>query len=299
MSPNHRKAALFTLLTYAVSYLLAIMYFALGGKWTMPGAIILGVVYMFIPMTVAIVIQKWLYKAPIKSPLRINFRLNRWFLLAWILPPVIALASIGVALPLPGVTFTTELDPVLERFQDVIPPDQMEQMKRQTESLPIHPFWLALVQGLIAGVSVNAVAAFGEEVGWRGLLQKELADLGFWKSSLIIGVAWGFWHAPLILQGHNYPQHPWAGVFMMAAMTVLLSPLMGYVTLKANSVIAAAIFHGTFNATFGLAILVVKGGNVFTVGVTGLAGLITLLVANVVLLLFIRHHPILPAEQAR
>lgn len=112
-------------------------------------------------------------------------------------------------------------------------------------------------------------------------------------------MAWGFWHAPLILQGHNYPQHPWAGVFMMTAMTVLLSPLMGYVTLKANSVIAAAIFHGTFNATFGLAILVVKGGNDRTVGVTGLAGLITLLVANVVLLLFIRHRPILPAEQPR
>ena len=50
-------------------------------------------------------------------------------------------------------------------------------------------------------------------------LQRELAELGLWKSSWVIGVIWGFWHAPLILQGHNYPQHPWAGVFMMTVMT--------------------------------------------------------------------------------
>ena len=105
-------------------------------------------------------------------------------------------------------------------------------------------------------------------MGWRGLC-RELAELGFWKSSWVIGVVWGFWHAPLILQGHNYPQHPWAGVFMMTVMTVLLSPLLGYVTIKANSVIAAAFFHGTFNATAGLALMAVKGGNDLTVGVDG------------------------------
>ena len=288
MPPNLRKAAVFTVLTYLASWLFVGLYFTFGGTWTMPGALIVGVIYMFVPMTVALIVQKWLFKAPIKKPLRINFKPNRWFVVAWLLPPAIALAAIGVSLLLPGVTFTTSVEPLLERFSSVLTPEQVEQMRAQSESLPIHPFWLALLQGLIAGPTINAVAAFGEEVGWRGLLQTDLAGFGFWKSSITIGVIWGFWHAPLILQGHNYPQHPWAGVFMMTAFTVLLSPLMAYITIKANSVIAAAIFHGTLNATAGLPLIVVNGGSDLTVGVTGLAGLVVLLAANMGLFFFQR-----------
>jgi hypothetical protein len=35
--------------------------------------------------------------------------------------------------------------------------------------------------------------------------------------------------------------------------------------------------HGTLNATAGIAIMVIEGGNDLTVGITGLAGLIALL----------------------
>jgi membrane protease YdiL (CAAX protease family) len=154
--------------------------------------------------------------------------------------------------------------------------------------MPIHPFWISLGVGLIAGISVNAVAAFGEELGWRGLLLRELEPLGFWRSSALIGLIWGFWHAPLILHRHNYPEHPGAGVFLMTAMTVLLSPLMSYLTIRANSVLAPAIFHGTFNATAGLAIMVIRGGNDLTTGVTGLAGLTVLAVMNLGLFAFDR-----------
>ena len=173
-------------------------------------------------------------------------------------------------------------------FEKTLPPAERERIAKQVASLPLHPFWLALLGGLVAGATVNAVAGFGEEVGWQGLLQSELAGLGFWRSSIIVGVIWGLWHAPLILQGHNYPQHPWAGVFMMTIFTVLLSPPMAYITTKANSVIAAAIFHGTLNATAGLAIIVVSGGSDLTVGVTGLAGFVTLLLANLGLFFFQR-----------
>jgi hypothetical protein len=72
----------------------------------------------------------------------------------------------------------------------------------------------------------------------------------------------------------------------MTAMTVLLSPLIGCVTLKANSVVAAALFHGTFNGAAVLATFGLQGGNDLLVGMTGLAGLIVLLIANVGLVVF-------------
>ncbi len=291
MPVNVKKVALFVGLTYLLSYTLVPLYFALGGTRAMPGVLALGIAYMFIPMTVAVVVQKLVYHAPLKGPFRIVYRPNRWFLVAWLLPPLIALATLGVSLLLPGVTFSPEMAGMVERFQGLLTPEQLEEMKHQAEALPVHPFWLGLLQGLVAGVTVNAVAAFGEELGWRGLLLRELENLGFWRASAVSGVIWGFWHAPLIVLGHNYPQHPWAGVFMMTGLTVLLSPLLGHLTLRANSVLAAAIFHGTLNATAGLAILVVKGGNDLIVGVAGLAGFVVLILANLGLFVFDRRYP--------
>jgi len=60
------------------------------------------------------------------------------------------------------------------------------------------------------------------------------------------------------------------------------------VRLKAKSVIAAAIIYGSLNATAGLSIMVVKGGNDITVGVTGLAGFIVLVLVNVGLFIYDR-----------
>jgi membrane protease YdiL (CAAX protease family) len=285
---NGKKIALFVGLTYLISYSLAFSYFGLGGPRTIPALLAVGVVYMFVPMTVAILVQKVVYREPLRQPCRIHFRPNRWFVVAWLAPVLIALATLGVSLLLLGVEFAPDMEGMFQRFAKVLTPEQVAEMRQQAETLPIHPFWLALVQGLIAGVTVNAVAGFGEELGWRGLLLRELEGLGFWRASLVIGVLWGFWHAPLIAQGHNYPDHPTAGIFLMTAFTILLSPLIGFVTLRANSVIAAAIFHGTFNAVAGLPLLVTKGGSDLTTGVTGLAGLLVLLVVDVGLWLAVR-----------
>src|SRR5215468_9907799 len=104
----------------------------------------------------------------------------------------------------------------------------------------------------------------------------------------MIGLVCGFWHAPLIVQGFNYPEHPWAGVFLMNVETVLLAPLFSYVCLKANSVVAAAILHGSYNGMSVLATMGLDGGNDLLVGVCGLAGCLVLLVANLGLVVFDR-----------
>ncbi len=281
MAINSKKVLLFTGLTFFFCWAVAILFHALGGRWNTPLATGVGVIYMFIPMTMAIVVQKLIYRQPLKEPFGISFKFNRWFLVAWLLPPIIAFTIFGVSLLLPGVTFSPEMAGLLERFKSVLPPEQFNQMKNQIATFPIHPFFISLFQGLIAGFTINAVAGFGEELGWRGLLQKELGPIGFWKSSALIGCIWGVWHAPLILQGHNYPQHPVAGVFMMMVWCMLLAPIFSFIRLKAKSVIAAAIIHGSLNATAGLAIMLIQGGNDLTIGVTGIAGFIVLAIVNI------------------
>jgi len=289
MSKNVQKALVFIILTFFLNYLMVFLYFRFGGKWVSPGSFYISLFYMFVPMVVAIVVQKLIYKEPVKKPLGISFKLNRWFLAAWLLPAIVAFATLGVSLLFPGVQYSPEMAGMFDMFKDKLTPEQLQQMQSQTAAPAIHPIWIGLIGGLVAGATVNAVAGFGEELGWRGFLQKELGSLGFWRSSALIGLIWGIWHAPIILQGHNYPQHPVAGVFMMTVFTLLLSPIFSYVRLRANSVIAAAIAHGTLNGTVGLAVMVIKGGSDLTVGVTGLAGFIVLALVNIIIFVHNRY----------
>src|SRR5262245_63519535 len=74
----------------------------------------------------------------------------------------------------------------------------------------------------------------------------------------------------------------------MNVETVLSAPLFAYICLKANSVVAAAIFHGTYNGMSVLATMGLEGGNDLLVGDCGLAGLLVLLVANLGMVVFDR-----------
>lgn len=145
---------------------------------------------------------------------------------------------------------------------------------------------MALLHGLFAGDTLNALFGFGEEAGWRGYLLHEWKHMQFWKASLFIGLIWGIWHAPLILLGYNYPEHPQLGVLMMTVWCILLTPVFIYITLKAKSVIAAAVMHGTLNASVGIPIMVIKGGNDLTTGITGLPGFIALFLTIMLLLAY-------------
>ena len=152
-------------------------------------------------------------------------------------------------------------------------------VREQLGSIPAYLMVLiSLVSGLMAGVSVNALAAFGEEYGWRNYLVNTLREVKFWPAALFIGIVWGIWHFPLILMGHNYPNEPQWGVLLMVVMCILLGFIELYFVLKSKSMAVAAIMHGTFNAVAGVVIYFTLGGNDFVNGMTGLSGFIVMTV---------------------
>ncbi|MBN2324271.1 MAG: CPBP family intramembrane metalloprotease [Spirochaetes bacterium] len=281
-------AFLFVGLTFFLSWSLAGVAYLAGVRYYSAQSLAVMIGYMFVPMIVAVLLQKAVFKQPLVKPLGITFRLNPWWLFAWLFPPAASFATLGVSILFPGVEYSPEMTGLLARFRSLIPPEQFSEIERQIAATRIHPVWIVLAQGLVAGPTVNAVAGFGEELGWRGYLQQELEPLGFYRSSFLIGFIWGVWHMPIILQGHNYPAHPVAGVFMMIAFCMLLSPIFSFVRISTRSVIAAAVIHGSLNATVGLSVMLIDGGNDLLTGVTGLAGFIVLASANLLLYLYRR-----------
>ena len=93
-----------------------------------------------------------------------------------------------------------------------------------------------------------------EELGWRGfMLPRLLQKYDLWRSSLLVGLVWTFWH----IASFTFPGAAIPSVFEVDAWTILLylfhvcstTLLMTYVFLKTRgSVLIAILFHAALNA---------------------------------------------------
>ncbi len=136
---------------------------------------------------------------------------------------------------------------------------------------------LLLVNAALAGLTVNAVAALGEEAGWRGYMLEELYPrYGLVPASIAIGVAWGLWHAPLIiLTGYNYPHHRGPlGILAFTLLAVAWTLILAALRLLSGSLIPPAVAHGTLNALGAVMLYTFPGvDELYTIPV-GLASII-------------------------
>lgn len=265
-----------------LSWSLALATYLMGIKFAGNNAAIVGIIYMFMPTLSLVILSKFFWHIPLKQ-WGIRKPQNRWVLAACLFPIALSLLTFVLSFLVPGVRFEPGMDGIITRFAGNANPETLAAMKEQIASLGPYLPLIILAQSLVGGLTINSFVAFGEEYFWRGFLLQQLEKVSWFKSSLIIGSIWGLWHAPLILQGHNYPQHPIAGVFMMILWCILLSYSMVYFVRKTKSVFTAALFHGLLNGTAGLPLIWTSNGNDLVVGVTGLVGCLALLVLNLFL----------------
>jgi len=182
---------------------------------------------------------------------------------------------IGVGLTLPDVSFTAEyslflLELGLTEAEAVATVADLE-----ATGVPLVVLLGGL--GLVLGGTLFALAALGEELGWRGLLLTELAPLGFWQLSLVTGLVWGIWHTPLILVGLQFPDEPVVGIVLMTTATVALSPVYTYLTVRARSALAATFFHGSFVLGVFTSVYLADG-NELVISPFGIVGIVAALV---------------------
>ena len=266
----------------------AVAHWGFGmGADTPVGLMVFSVVYMFFPMITALVLQA-IDKEKFNHTGLVNFKIRGPWLVAWLLPVPMVFLCILVNGMMPGVELTYNADQLINQYH--IPEDQQDLVREQMGQLPA---WLMVVStlfsGLLAGITINAIAAFGEEYGWRNYLVGALREVKFWEAALFIGVVWGVWHFPLILMGHNYPNEPYWGVLLMVVFCVLAGVIELYFVLKTKSMIVAAVIHGTINALAGMTIYFTLGGNDFLNGMTGLAGFIVMVVTVICIWIYDKH----------
>jgi len=110
-----------------------------------------------------------------------------------------------------------------------------------------------LVTGIAYSV-VTGLVTLGEEIGWRGYLQKKLLEKNsVFKSICFLGLIWGFWHLPIVLSGYNYPEHPFIGGFIWMPLTLVFgSFLLAWLTINGKSIWPAVFAHGGVNSIMSI-----------------------------------------------
>ena len=132
---------------------------------------------MLIPGLVAVVLTRWVFREPLRASLGLFFSPNRWWLVAWLAPPLLMLATLGVSLLWPGTSFDPTMSGLGARMG--FSPHDAEALRAQAGFLGLPPLAGFLAQGLLLGPTLLALGGLGEELAWRGWLHHELAPLGF------------------------------------------------------------------------------------------------------------------------
>ena len=116
--------------------------------------------------------------------------------------------------------------------------------------------WSKLPSYLPMVIMITLIAGLGEEPGWRGFalprLQERLSPV---KATLVLGLVWGFWHAPLLLLDEEFASMGISNPFLVAA--VALTTMVMIASL-------AFIYTWMYNSTGSLVLMMLLHGSVTT-----------------------------------
>ena len=265
-----KRLAIYLVVTFGLTWgLLIPAGFLLGtfenGEASSPAMMGLIALSMFFPLVGAL-IANFACGPESRIDLRWRPRIKqnvRTYLIAWFAPAAIALFGCVVFFAANPHLFDPTMRSYIESSAAAagLSPDEL------AGQMPPVPVLLAatLVSSLTIAPFINMVPAFGEELGWRGMLYPTLAERMSKRSAAVVaGVVWGLWHAPAIAMGHNYGMgyegFPVAGILTMTLTCTAMSCWLSLLRTRSGSVWPCALAHGAFNAIANVGVVFCTAG---------------------------------------
>lgn len=216
---------------------------------------------MFVPLSASIVVVRFVTHDNLRS-----FGLTRGRMRYYLWAVLYPLIVVGIGVIFVAILGTAEID--FRNLRDFLP-----------EALQEPPAVILAINLLLAPI-INFVPAFGEEYGWRGFLLTKLTKrFGSGGGVVFTGLISGLWHAPFILNGYNYPNHPdIVGVTTFTVWCILAGTFLGWLALKSRSVFPAALGHGAINAYVGFGLIIAPNPDEMMTLPLGIPAILALLV---------------------
>ncbi|HEX6554634.1 MAG TPA: CPBP family intramembrane glutamic endopeptidase [Ktedonobacteraceae bacterium] len=277
---NWTGIALFTVLAFGISWTIWLGLRALGVPFTLRVSI-----GMFGPALAALLVRLLRREGFSDAGLRLVGRghtgVFRIYLAAYLIPPLLIAAGIVLAL-ITGVqhwAFAEHLQASARAITDALARSgQKLPSGYSAQQLALSGILISIALAFTLGIIFNMIFTFGEEFGWRGYLLPRLSPLGGIYAAIITGIIWGLWHAPvIILDGYNYPGHPWLGIGMMVIFTVSLSMIFAWLRFRSGSIWPSTLAHAAINAQAGFGILLLSRADSLLGAPLGIIGLIPMI----------------------
>jgi len=245
-------------------------------------------IYMWGPGLSALILQK---RAPITQKVDLGLKplKSKWWIWAWLIPLIGCIGAVFLSGTLSGQN--------LMSIPDAIHLENVTELEDEAPDIPPAFTYAVILLSVTIGAAFNGFFSISEELGWRGYLYAQTKHMNHWKSALLIGIVWGFWHAPIIFAGYNYPDRPVIGLLLMVGLTISMTPLINLVRAKSGTIWTACLFHGTFNAAVGVTVTVLPNAPVLWKGALGLGGILSFSILNIVLLKYIRPTHTIPRKK--
>ena len=222
---NTANLAVYFVLTYLLSWSIWIPIAITGNssQWLMWLA-------GFSPSLVALILTVWrIGRSGLRNLLHLKWRVGWiWYAISLLGTPLVMLTALGVHVAMGG------------DWPQYIDPNHLVTTLEQ---------WPLVI---VVFVYIFIFTALGEEIGWRGYALPRLqARFSPFITSLILGIAWAFWHLPLFwMAGSIHQQLPLSWFLLQILGATFLYTWMN--NRSGGSLWIALIFHTVSNATIGL-----------------------------------------------
>ncbi len=180
-------------------------------------------------------------------------------IVGWLLPVPFAWATVAVAGLLGQGRVDVHGGAIVARKGLTGP--EAETLLQKLADAPLPYPLVTTVEALVVSVMLYALLRAGEEIGWRGILDRELAPLGPVLSAVVGAFAWAVAYLPLVAMGVYFPGTGVGGALALLGGLFPLGLALIVLRRRGGTVWASAAALGTLTGLSGAHELVLVGGD--------------------------------------